>query len=64
MRPYTPVNPRCNALLSDIRAAASAAFIDRVIETKGLDAIDRHKAKKHGKYLVESQIFSVPDYCA
>ncbi|KAN0074622.1 Protein of unknown function (DUF3759) domain containing protein [Tylopilus felleus] len=39
-----------HATAKEIMAAASAAFIDRVIETKGLDAIDRHKAKKHAHH--------------
>lgn len=32
-----------------IRAAASGAFIDRIIETKGLDAVDHYKAKQQGE---------------
>ena len=42
-------SPRCNNLWSGIRAGVAGAFIDRMVETKGLDALDRHKAKKHGE---------------
>ncbi|KAF8547731.1 CipC-like protein [Imleria badia] len=36
-------------------AAASGAFIDRMVETKGLDFVDKQKAKKQvqGEYYVE-----------
>ena len=43
-------------LMSGIRAAASAAFITHMVETKGLDAIDHHKAKKYGEWPVETAI--------
>lgn len=32
-----------------IRAAAAGAFITHMVETKGLDAIDKHKAKELGE---------------
>ena len=32
-----------------IRAGFAGAFIDRMIETKGLDALDAAKAKRHGE---------------
>lgn len=35
-----------------LSAAFAGAFIDREVESKGLDFIDREKAKRHG----ESQI--------
>ena len=38
-----------------IRAAAGGFFIDRLVETKGLDAIDKYKAKKKGEYLAGVQ---------
>lgn len=37
--------------LSSLRAAIGGAFIDRLVETKGLDALDAHKAKEQGKEL-------------
>ncbi|KAG1860150.1 hypothetical protein DFJ58DRAFT_779639 [Suillus subalutaceus] len=33
----------------ELLAAFGGAFIDRMVETKGLDAIDRQKAKHHAK---------------
>lgn len=32
-----------------ISAGFAGAFIDRIVETKGLDAIDKYKAKQHGE---------------
>ncbi|KAG8214353.1 hypothetical protein J3R82DRAFT_9324 [Butyriboletus roseoflavus] len=45
-----------HAMAKEILAAASGAFIDRMIETKGLDAIDKYKVKQqseghHDEYL-------------
>ena len=36
----------------DNRAALTAAAVDRLVETKGLDAIDKAKAKHHAKYVL------------
>jgi hypothetical protein len=36
----------------------SGAFIDRIVETKGLDAIDKHKAKKDGLYYHFASVIS------
>ncbi|KAJ6539411.1 hypothetical protein B0H19DRAFT_909833, partial [Mycena capillaripes] len=33
----------------ELMAAFSAAFVDRMVETKGLDEIDKEKAKHEGK---------------
>lgn len=35
--------------MSGIRAAAGGFFIDRLVETKGLDAVDKYKAKQKGE---------------
>jgi hypothetical protein len=40
------------------RAGFAAAFIDREVESKGLDFLDREKAKRHAKQQVEAQIDS------
>ncbi|KAF9240221.1 hypothetical protein BU15DRAFT_74138 [Melanogaster broomeanus] len=38
-----------HALAKELLAGFSGAFIDRMVETKGLDAIDKAKAKHHAK---------------
>ncbi|KAF8547732.1 hypothetical protein OG21DRAFT_1424264 [Imleria badia] len=38
-----------HAMMKQFMAAAAGAFIDRMIETKGLDSIDRHRARQHGE---------------
>ncbi|KAI7874594.1 hypothetical protein K492DRAFT_240757 [Lichtheimia hyalospora FSU 10163] len=38
-----------HAMAKQIMAGAAGAFIDRLIETKGLDYIDHLKAKKHAE---------------
>jgi hypothetical protein len=44
---YIPAYVR--RLMSVIRAAAGGFFIDRIVETKGLDAVDKYKAKQQGE---------------
>ncbi|KAF9240223.1 hypothetical protein BU15DRAFT_74140 [Melanogaster broomeanus] len=41
--------PASHALAKELLAGFSGAFIDRMVETKGLDAIDKAKAKHHAK---------------
>ncbi|KAH0826185.1 hypothetical protein J3R83DRAFT_5617 [Lanmaoa asiatica] len=41
--------PVSHSTAKEIMAAASGAFIDRIIETKGLDAIDKARSKEHGE---------------
>ncbi|KIK64546.1 hypothetical protein GYMLUDRAFT_40052 [Collybiopsis luxurians FD-317 M1] len=43
-------------------AAFSGAFIDRIVETKGLDAIDQAKAKHHAKQQAEEALNDHPEY--
>ena len=50
-------SPRYKDSFGAIRAAAAGAFIDRMIETKGLDAIDRHRALQHGELPVDMRKF-------
>ncbi|KIM52806.1 hypothetical protein SCLCIDRAFT_1223444 [Scleroderma citrinum Foug A] len=38
-----------HAKMKEFLAAASGGFIDRIVETKGLDTFDKHKAKKHAE---------------
>ncbi|KAJ3484547.1 hypothetical protein NLI96_g5573 [Meripilus lineatus] len=41
--------PESHAKAKEILAGLTGAFIDRIVETKGLDYIDTQKAKHHGK---------------
>lgn len=34
------------------RAGLSAAFVDRIVETKGLDYVDKEKAKHEGMQII------------
>ncbi|KAK9791603.1 hypothetical protein WJX73_004101 [Symbiochloris irregularis] len=45
--------PPSHALFKEILAGAAGFEVDRLAETKGLDAIDRHKAKKHAEQEAE-----------
>lgn len=36
---------------STFSAAAAGGFIDKLVESKGLDFIDKEKAKRHGELL-------------
>ncbi|KAJ7283573.1 hypothetical protein C8J57DRAFT_1171348 [Mycena rebaudengoi] len=44
--------PESHAKAKELIAAFSAAFVDRMVETKGLDHIDKEKAKHEGKPFV------------
>ncbi|KAF8974527.1 CipC-like protein [Flammula alnicola] len=41
--------PASHAQAKEILASLSGAFIDRIVETKGLDFVDSQKAKHHAK---------------
>ncbi|KAF8805503.1 CipC-like protein [Phlegmacium glaucopus] len=41
--------PDSHAKAKEILAALSGGFIDRMVETKGLDFVDHEKAKHHAK---------------
>ncbi|KAJ7095452.1 hypothetical protein B0H15DRAFT_829596 [Mycena belliarum] len=47
--------PSSHAKAKELIAAFSGAFVDRMIETKGLDAIDKAKAKHAAKKRAEEQ---------
>ncbi|KAF8522588.1 hypothetical protein BU17DRAFT_44637 [Hysterangium stoloniferum] len=48
--------PDSHAKAKEIIAGFAGAFIDRVVETKGLDFIDSQKAKRHAEEHVEVAI--------
>ncbi|KAG8987197.1 hypothetical protein FRB94_011280 [Tulasnella sp. JGI-2019a] len=48
--------PQSHEKAKEIIAGLSGAFIDRMIETKGLDAIDKHKAKKDAEEQIQNQL--------
>jgi len=45
--------PESHAKAKELLAAFSGAFVDRMVETKGLDEIDREKAKHQAKQQYE-----------
>jgi len=52
--------PPSHAEAKELIAGVSGAFVDRLVETKGLDYIDREKAKRQAQELAEQQI--APNY--
>ncbi|KAI5124979.1 hypothetical protein M0805_007405 [Coniferiporia weirii] len=48
--------PDSHAKAKELIAGFVGAFVDREVETKGLDFIDRQKAKHHAKQLAEEQL--------
>ncbi|KAF8205012.1 hypothetical protein BJ912DRAFT_870620 [Pholiota molesta] len=52
--------PDSHAKAKEILAALSGGFIDRMVETKGLDFVDREKAKHHANKQLEE--VSANDY--
>ncbi|KAJ7205728.1 hypothetical protein GGX14DRAFT_644224 [Mycena pura] len=47
--------PDSHAKAKEIMAGLAGAFIDRMVETKGLDAVDKAKAKHEAKKIHEEQ---------
>ncbi|KAJ6598998.1 hypothetical protein DFH09DRAFT_1129784 [Mycena vulgaris] len=47
--------PDSHAKAKELIAAFSAAFVDRMVESKGLDAIDKEKAKHEAKKRAHEQ---------
>lgn len=43
--------PDSHAKAKEIIAGFAGAFIDRIVETKGLDYVDKKKAERHGEYI-------------
>ncbi|KAI0750814.1 hypothetical protein C8Q80DRAFT_1268131 [Daedaleopsis nitida] len=48
--------PDSHEKAKEIMAALSGAFIDRMVETKGLDFIDTQKAKRHANSKVDDVV--------
>ncbi|KAF8587065.1 cipC1 protein [Ramaria rubella] len=51
-----------HAKAKEFLAAASGAFIDRIVETKGLDYVDREKAKHEAKKHAEQGLVDSGEY--
>lgn len=49
-------HPDEHAQAKEILAGAIGFFVDREVETKGLDFIDREKAKRHAQQQAESEL--------
>ncbi|KAJ3736327.1 hypothetical protein DFJ43DRAFT_1129493 [Lentinula guzmanii] len=47
--------PDSHATRNELLATFAGGFIDRIVETKGLDFIDKEKAQYHAKKQLESQ---------
>nr|AGH33738.1 CipC [Aspergillus carbonarius] len=45
--------PESHAQAKEILAGLAGAFIDREVETKGLDFVDRERAKRHARQQLE-----------
>ncbi|KYK54769.1 phosphoglycerate mutase family protein [Drechmeria coniospora] len=51
-------NPSSHAKAKEILAGVIGAFVDREVETKGLDFIDTERAKRHAQRQAEEQLGS------
>ncbi|KII95165.1 hypothetical protein PLICRDRAFT_25752 [Plicaturopsis crispa FD-325 SS-3] len=54
--------PASHEKAKELLAAFSGAFIDREVESKGLDFFDKEKAKHHAKQQNESALADSGDY--
>jgi len=54
--------PPTHALAKELIAGATGAFIDREVETKGLDYIDSERAKSEAKKRAEQGLVDSGDY--
>jgi hypothetical protein len=48
--------PDSHAKAKEFLAGAIGAFVDREVETRGLDFIDKEEAKRHGRRHAEEQL--------
>jgi hypothetical protein len=48
--------PDSHAKAKEFLAGAIGAFVDREVETRGLDFIDKEEAKRHGERHAEEQL--------
>ncbi|KAI9001001.1 hypothetical protein BD414DRAFT_574496 [Trametes punicea] len=53
--------PPSHEKAKEIMAALAGAFVDREVETKGLDFIDKEKAKRHANQRIE-EVVTVDNY--
>ena len=53
--------PDSHAKAKEILAGLAGAFVDRIVETKGLDYIDAQKAKNHSQERIE-EVVTVDNY--
>ncbi|EDR09954.1 uncharacterized protein LACBIDRAFT_293775 [Laccaria bicolor S238N-H82] len=54
--------PQSHAKAKEILAGFSGAFVDRLVETKGLDFVDKQKAKHHAKEQAEAALSNAGHY--
>ncbi len=54
--------PESHEKAKEILAGFSGAFIDRIVETKGLDYIDTEKAKHHARQQAEEGLSNSGDF--
>ncbi|KAI6155552.1 hypothetical protein BKA82DRAFT_17603 [Pisolithus tinctorius] len=47
--------PDSHAKAKEILAGLAGAFVDREVETKGLDFVDRERAKRHARTQIDEQ---------
>ncbi|KAM5540524.1 hypothetical protein V8D89_005982 [Ganoderma adspersum] len=53
--------PDSHAKAKEILAALAGGFVDRIVETKGLDYVDKQKAKAHSEQKFE-EVVTVDNY--
>ncbi|EGO01928.1 hypothetical protein SERLA73DRAFT_132610 [Serpula lacrymans var. lacrymans S7.3] len=54
--------PDSHAKAKELLAAFSGAFVDRMVETKGLDFVDQQRAKHQAKEQAEQALADSPDF--
>ncbi|PPQ98512.1 hypothetical protein CVT24_004003 [Panaeolus cyanescens] len=54
--------PESHAKAKEILAGIAGGFIDRIVETKGLDYLDSQKAKHHARRQAEEALAESGDY--
>ncbi|KDQ64533.1 hypothetical protein JAAARDRAFT_117899 [Jaapia argillacea MUCL 33604] len=54
--------PASHAEAKALLASLTGAFVDRIVETKGLDFVDKQKAKHHAKEQAETALSDSGDY--
>ncbi|KAF9055326.1 hypothetical protein BDZ89DRAFT_1125091 [Hymenopellis radicata] len=54
--------PASHAMAKELLAGFSGAFIDRMVETKGLDAFDKEEAHRKAKHQAEAALADSGDY--